>query len=225
MPFIEAKPKSISQRHYFGSEKGYASVQKVTQITEAVDQVATNTDYLNDLEVLLTHRMRWWIDTTMHQLHIKQRSFKAYIEQQVWAIPDNVYTIVPYNQVQIQGNMYNTKTYQYRIAEPGIYLFGACLYHYENVGDAWNNTDLAIFQNGVFKDLLAREYVQSRNRSVNGTTILDCRCGDLIDIRIRCDTTSGIQTAINDPLYGYFYGSYQGCNFTNTGYQNPTFTP
>ena len=222
MPFTEGQPKKVGIRHYFG-KFGSSAITSVSNTVTNV--VSAANDYLAEVRQSIMNHVRNWIRTAISVETVKTRSFKAYIEQQVWAIPDNVYTIVPFNQVQIQGNMYNTKTYQYRIAEPGIYLFGACLYHYENVGDAWNYTDLAVFQNGVFKDLLSRGKIYSRDRAVNGTTILDCVCGDLIDIRIRCDTTSGVQTAINDLLYGYFYGSYQGCNFTNTGFQNPTFTP
>lgn len=220
MPFLEGQPKKVSQRHYFSNVKNKAVTSVTNTITTAVSSA---NDYLAEVRRTIVNHIRNWITASINVEKAKLRCFKAYTEQQVWSIPDNIYTLIPFNQVKLQGNMYDTKTYQYRIAEPGSYLFGVFFRHKQVTGDAFNVIEIAIFKNGIREDTIIHFTESSTGYGNHGATIVDCSCGDLIDARIRMDTAAGVQTTVNDLQNSYFYGAYQGCNYYNTGYQTPTF--
>lgn len=196
-------------------------------VSYGINEIATEQpiSYFGRIRRQIVNHIRNWITASIGVEKAKLRGFKAYIEPQIWAIAGApAATVVPYNQVKIQGNMYNTKTYQYRIGEPGLYSFTALLYHKANTGDNIPQSVISIYKNGIVEDTIGGRYSNSYTQFWSGTTNILCACGDLIDVRIRLSNVSGVQTAVNDSLYGYFTGNYEGNNCFDTGYIPTDFT-
>ena len=106
------------------------------------------------------------------------------------------------------SSAYNTSTGEFTVPEDGLYFFVASLFHAGSGNTNLWNGRTAVRQAGSIK--LHHEYNYAANYPnevvQQASGVIDCTAGDVIDVQVRIETSSGSGSKLTGGTPTYFLG-------------------
>ena len=223
---LKTKDNSIHREQVTPDLRHKRRSTSVTVINETITQIPvepTPQDFFTRYIVRTNKAIYKWLQTRLHLLKREYRAYQAFLQiDNTIEIPTNTWVVLPYKNIKIMTEKYDTSAFRYYSVKRGAYYVNASLY-YRLLSAPTIGAELAVFKNDIYYATIAMMVHQSPTLGslsnavfINGGCLVPLLCGDYIDIRFAHQTGVTNRLEPTDNHYGHLSVNYEGANYRET---------